>query len=877
MDFRSWCKTYFPGGTFSTSKDGENYGLVKNPYRDDSRPSLSFGTKGKGVYNDFGGRGGDIKFFVHEHGIPEVWDGAEPWEERREGGKILSYRGEDHANARQAWQMWEEGKPADDHPYLQKKGYSGEDLRVTSREYRFEKDVVTPAGTLLIPATDLYGAFQGVERIFPDLSRDKAHRGGKSRCYYGDKPEDGKPLYLVEGWATREAVKRITGGNTAVSEVFGLACMAGFAKAVKELHPTIELVFCPDKPGSGEQRKIIESLKQYGTVVELPEDREKNFDWDDELRRQGIEPTKSLFRDRWALAQTEAVEAPREDEEVNILDLVESPSPGTAQKPEKVWHFPRKHLNLVAADPGMGKSILMTKVASDLSIGVPVLGMIAEPVRKTLYLNGECGKDYFNWRFKASGWEYSAENFCVVHQEVLADNGVDLDLDTPQGRKNLESLLDAKKPDLLIIDSLPAFSDEDLNDGKAQNAICKHLKTLASKYNLAVVLITHLRKRRSQDQGAEPTLSEIQGSNAGAKLCNVALVIYESPVEIEGEERVIKVCKSVKAWGPKVLPFGFSFPELGEDELILHLEELPERHNQPQGSWDRVRNALQYTEFTRQAVENLLGISDRTAKNLLAEWQQKGKIERFGHGKNTAYQVTKDYAGTRVSISSPNQEKPVIASNDTGTSLFTESGPQEEKHSVKNSFTESNPVISIDDEDSVKYIDSASPKMEMSVSHSVKGNSKEYSPFHGALSIPSIAARAGVSVEAIRESLSEWETCGRVSLDGDKIIIFEGDAYPGQDETEPPEETSVTAPKDLPSSSPGQVRLFEDEPVRGEGPSSCGKVVYSPEMARVWLESQPEEVKAEYQAKLKRLKGVEMPDYENVALLRTWEQFGKTS
>ncbi|NCC58413.1 MAG: hypothetical protein EOM17_12400, partial [Synergistales bacterium] len=295
MDFRSWCKTYFPGGTFSTSKDGENYGLVKNPYRDDSRPSLSFGTKGKGVYNDFGGRGGDIKFFVHEHGIPEVWDGAEPWEERREGGKILSYRGEDHANARQAWQMWEEGKPADDHPYLQKKGYSGEDLRVTSREYRFEKDVVTPAGTLLIPATDLYGAFQGVERIFPDLSRDKAHRGGKSRCYYGDKPEDGRPLYLVEGWATREAVKRIAGDNTAVVEIFGLSCMTGFAKAVKEIHPNIELVFCPDKPGSEEQRKIVESLKQYGAVVELPEDREKNTDWDDELRRHGIEPAKALF------------------------------------------------------------------------------------------------------------------------------------------------------------------------------------------------------------------------------------------------------------------------------------------------------------------------------------------------------------------------------------------------------------------------------------------------------------------------------------------------------------------------------------------------------------------------------------------------------
>ena len=40
-----------------------------------------------------------------------------------------------------------------------------------------------------------------------------------------------------------------------------------------------------------------------------------------------------------------------------------------------------------------------------------------------------------------------------------------------------------------------------------------------------------------------------------------------------------------------------------------------------------------------------------------------------------------------------------------------------------------------------------------------------------------------------------------------------------------------------------------------------------------WLEEQPEAVQSEYRAKVKRLKGVDMPDYEAVALLRTWEEF----
>ncbi|MEA4952725.1 MAG: AAA family ATPase [Aminivibrio sp.] len=789
MDFRSWCLHYFPGGTFTDS--GDHYSC-KNHFRGEKNDSLSFWNSGRG-WKDFGtNEHGKISDFCREHGLPE-WDGAP---EHREEKKILPASNDKASEARR---LWEQAKDAINHPYLTKKKIDGQGCRVTAD------------GTLLVPAYNVSGDLVGVERI--DAAGNKRHLGNKGGAFFpcGDL-DAGKTVLVCEGMATTKSLNAIT--NFPTLAAFGSINLLGAAQALQGK----DVLICPDTDEAG--RKAATQCRSAGfKVVELPPESRNGLDWNDVHVEHGIEPAKALFREAWSKATVKQPETPKK----SILDIVKAPSPGTARKPEKVWHFPRKHLNLVAADPGMGKSILITKVSADLSIAAPVLGMNAEPIRKTLYLNGECGSDYFDWRFKSSDWQYSEDYFKVVHQEDAAEEGIDLDLDTPQGRKNLELLLEKHAPDLFVIDSLPAFSDEDMNDGQSQNTLCKYLKQLAIRYNLALVLITHLRKRRFQDQGTEPTLSEIQGSNAGAKQCNVALVVYESKIEVEDEERVIKVCKSVKSWGPKVLPFGFSFPEMNDDELVMQMEEIPKKQKHLQGAWERVKTALQYTEFSRQAVEDLLGISDRTAKSLLSDWQQQGKIERIGRGKNTVYLVSKGQSVNKVHMSSPNQEKPVIPTNDTGTLIFTESEPQEGNHSVKNSFTESKPVISMDDEESVKNIEGASPNEEGSKDDTVKrhpkGNLEPFFPcgLKTGLSIPrgpslsELASRAGVSEGAVLEELSRWEECKRVKVEDDHIIILAGTSYPEKDEPEPPEESPAIEPNEPPSAGPGQGGLFPDE------------------------------------------------------------------
>lgn len=128
MNFRTWCRHYFPGGSFS--QDGTHYSC-RNHYRDDKNASLSFSDLDGGKWHDFGiSEGGQVKFFCHEHGIPEVWDGADPWQEnqpsRQEPPKRQDKKptADDIERSEKARLLWEKSAPTDTHAYLEKKKIS---------------------------------------------------------------------------------------------------------------------------------------------------------------------------------------------------------------------------------------------------------------------------------------------------------------------------------------------------------------------------------------------------------------------------------------------------------------------------------------------------------------------------------------------------------------------------------------------------------------------------------------------------------------------------------------------------------------------------------------------------------------------------------
>jgi len=80
------------------------------------------------------------------------------------------------------------------------------------------------------------------------------------------------------------------------------------------------------------------------------------------------------------------------------------------------------------------------------------------------------------------------------------------------------------------------------------------------------------------------------------------------------------------------------------------------------------------------------------------------------------------------------------------------------------------------------------------------------------------------------------------------------------------QEGGLLLPPEEPLASTTPPVLKDDEPSTPRGEDRSGP-------PPGWLEEQPEAVQAEYRAKVKRLKGVSIPDYEALALLRTWEEF----
>lgn len=329
-----------------------------------------------------------------------------------------------------------------------------------------------------------------------------------------------------------------------------------------------------------------------------------------------------------------------QEQEPSILDLLSRPCPDRATAPETVWLFPRRHFAVLASDPGRGKSILSMKAAADLTLGLPVLGGKKEPPRRVLFLNGEASKGIFDYRFRSSGWGFAPERFAVIHSEECQAAGATLDLDSMKGRDNIELLTEHHKPDLCVIDSLPAFFNGDQNDSQAMNDISRFLKGLASRHGMAVLLVHHLRKRRLQDNESEISLNEIQGSNAILKLAGTVVGIEERQQQDEEGTKPLRIVKCLKSWLRTFPSFSYEIGEDEDDRLTLSVGfDLPADQRKA-SAWDRIKRAFSNgAALRREAVQDVCQVSDKTAKKYLGDWVALGRLERIGSGKGTEYRI----------------------------------------------------------------------------------------------------------------------------------------------------------------------------------------------------------------------------------------------
>ena len=210
--------------------------------------------------------------------------------------------------------------------------------------------------------------------------------------------------------------------------------------------------------------------------------------------------------------------------------------------PHRRWvygtYLIRGEITYEAAPGGIGKTAHTIGMAVEIATGTEVLGeKIWGRDLKVLNINGEDGGAEINRRVHA---------FCLAHAHKLA--GQDLGrlyvvgVDDPRAKSlsclhvndrgatvlnkagfDVQSALEALRPDVLILDPLVAFcGGGNMNDNAVMALVSRELKRLAAKFDCAILINHHTRKgSRGNDSAAEA--EEISGASSIVNLARRAL------------------------------------------------------------------------------------------------------------------------------------------------------------------------------------------------------------------------------------------------------------------------------------------------------------------------------------------------------------------
>ena len=238
---------------------------------------------------------------------------------------------------------------------------------------------------------------------------------------------------------------------------------------------------CNPPLGSGEVEKIVEQVCRYPV---------------------GMSPIREQHQEQSVISSE------------MVSSMLSTFEPENSSQPEFIAGLFRKgYPSILVAEPGLGKTILVQRLVCDLSIGGPIWGGFSSSIPKSvLMFCGEAGLTMLNERLESSGWSFDKEKIKVLDSRTAWKGGVYPALDTEKGREVFRRFIETVKPDLVVIDSLGSFA-EDESGREAMKSVFDFLLSTGDSYGCAHLLIHHLRKRKNNERSLPLDLSEVIGSS----------------------------------------------------------------------------------------------------------------------------------------------------------------------------------------------------------------------------------------------------------------------------------------------------------------------------------------------------------------------------
>lgn len=209
--------------------------------------------------------------------------------------------------------------------------------------------------------------------------------------------------------------------------------------------------------------------------------------------------------------------------------------------------FPRKHLSILSSAPGIGKTWFLLKLSLDLCNGGAIFTSLTdhEPQRKVLFMCGETGLEMLIERSKLLEAEINADNLSLYSMADFARHDIDITLDNPEGMKNFRNIVKGEKPDIVIIDTLISFRNDDENASKETSRLLRKLIGIATDFDCAILISHHVRKQKQQEDNKARSQDDIIGSSAIIRLCGTAFIM-----ERKNNNTYIHL-RCVKSWWEK--------------------------------------------------------------------------------------------------------------------------------------------------------------------------------------------------------------------------------------------------------------------------------------------------------------------------------------
>jgi len=264
--------------------------------------------------------------------------------------------------------------------------------------------------------------------------------------------------------------------------------------------------------------------------------------------------------------------------------------------------LPRGLVTLLIASPGLGKSKLALDVTS--RILNPAVGWFdgkaleVPQMTKVLWLETEAFHAGLKERINTLG--IPKDRVIFPFKNPLED----VRLDDDRYRAQIETVIRVVKPTLVVVDSLRGSHGKDENDSRDMTKILSFLSRLARDYNIAVLVIHHVRKPTPGGPDVI-SLNRQRGSSATAYLARTVWAL-ERPNPTSTALR-LRVIKSNVARIPD--PVGLKTTDRG----IEWTKEVPE---QP----PRKTKVDEAMEFLQEALMS----GPRPSKELDEEAEQEG-------------------------------------------------------------------------------------------------------------------------------------------------------------------------------------------------------------------------------------------------------------